>query len=294
MEWIVFIGYYIIYIYENSEMKPKKLIERHELFIFFTVALVLSWTIWIPMALDRLNLIQFKIPIIIGQSIGGLCPLFTLFFLDKISRGTIGAKAIFDQIQLKGEKKIWLFPAALLLPLLIITGNSINFLFEKEKQFIILKTEMLELYGYGLILIIPVLLLLLLFSSPLFEEPCWRGYGLGKLQNRLGKQAGSLLLGTYWWLWHQPINIANGMQVSVYSYLFMVSQSFIIDSLYNLSNKNLLSAMLAHSSLIVAYNFIYQLDNPYTLLVFACCLFTLRIIEWKKKEPSLNLKDQLL
>ncbi|UCC20177.1 MAG: CPBP family intramembrane metalloprotease [Promethearchaeota archaeon] len=270
----------------------KKLIERYQVLIFFLMGLAISWSIWIPMALDQLNIIQFKIPIIVGQSIGAFGPLISLFILDKISKGAIGLKEIFDSIRIKGERIIWLIPAALILPLLTILGNIINFFIGNESQLNILKSEPLVLLGYGLFGVIPLLLFAGLFSSPLFEEPCWRGYGLRKLQGRFGRHIGSLLLGTYWWLWHQPINIANGLEVNLYSYLLMLSYSFIFDSIYNLSNKNLLSAMFAHSSAIVTYTFIYQSDNLYVLLMFLIVIITLRILEWKRRESISAFKEE--
>jgi hypothetical protein len=260
----------------------KKSVEKYTILIFFLLALTLSWLIWIPMALDRLDIINFKIPIIVGQSIGGLAPLFSMILLDKISKGAINIKEIFDQIRLKGKKTLWLPIAAAILPLLSIIGNLINFLVGNEINLFIIKNEPLDTLGLWLIGIIPLLFFTGLLSSPLFEEPCWRGFALGILQGRFGKQIGSLLLGSFWWIWHQPINIANGLEVSLYSYLLMVSHSFIIDSLYNLSNKNLLAAMFAHSSLIVTFTFIYISKNPYILLMFLFAIITLRIIEWKE------------
>lgn len=259
----------------------KKLVDKYKLLIFFLMALTLSWLIWIPMALNQLNIINFKIPIIIGQSIGALAPLFSIILLDKISKGAINIKEIFDRIRLRGKKNLWLPIAAVTLPLLTIIGNLINFLVGNEIHLFIFKNEPLEALGFWLIGIIPLLFFAGLVSSPLFEEPCWRGFALGMLQGRFGRQIGSLLLGSFWWIWHQPINIANGLEISFYSYLLMVSHSFIIDSLYNLSNKNLLAAMFAHSSLIVTYAFIYSSNNPYILLMILLAIITLRIFEGK-------------
>jgi len=270
----------------------KKLVDKHKLLIFFLMALTLSWLIWIPMALNQLNIINFKIPIIIGQSIGALAPLFSIILLDKISKGAINIKEIFDRIRLRGKKNLWLPIAAVTLPLLTIIGNLINFLVGNEIHLFIFKNEPLEALGFWLIGIIPLLFFAGLVSSPLFEEPCWRGFALGMLQGRFGRQIGSLLLGSFWWIWHQPINIANGLEISFYSYLLMVSHSFIIDSLYNLSNKNLLAAMFAHSSLIVTFNFIYSSNNPYILLLFLFGIISLRILEWKEDLKQLADKGK--
>ena len=87
-----------------------------------------------------------------------------------------------------------------------------------------------------------------LITSPLFEEPGWRGFALVNLQDRFGREAGSLIVGLLWFVWHQPMNVTFGIQPSVYSFVSMVAFSFMIDSLFNLSGKNLLTAMLAHPS----------------------------------------------
>ncbi|MFX0040496.1 MAG: CPBP family intramembrane glutamic endopeptidase [Promethearchaeota archaeon] len=259
---------------------------------FLLMTLVISWSIWIPMALNRLNIIEFEIPIIIGQSIGALGPLISLFVLNRLSKGSMKVKEIFDSIRLKGERSIWLVPAAVLLPLLTIIGNFISFISRNEVDFNIFRLESLESFGFGLIGLIPLLFFTGLLSSPFFEEPCWRGYALGELQRRLGREIGSLLLGTYWWIWHQPINIANGINVTLYSYLLMLSHSLIIDSVYNLSNRNLLSAMFAHSSLIVISIFIYQSTNPYVIVTFLIAIITLRIAESKIKKTNSDYTEE--
>jgi membrane protease YdiL (CAAX protease family) len=149
-------------------------------------------------------------------------------------------------------------------------------------QFKIFKPEILEELGYWLFLLIPMTLILSLLSSPLFEEPCWRGFALGELQMKFGRHLGSLLLGSFWWLWHQPINIANGTsKVSFCSYLFMVGQSFLYDSLFNLSGKNLLSAMLVHSSSNLSYIYIFHSNSLSGLLVLLIAIIGFRTVEWK-------------
>ncbi len=97
-----------------------------------------------------------------------------------------------------------------------------------------------------------------LVSSPLFEEPGWRGFALPRLQQRLGRELGSLAVGTLWWLWHQPSNLTFGIRPTLYGYLSMVAFSFLIDSLFNLSGGNLLTAMLAHRSASTVFDWLYE------------------------------------
>jgi membrane protease YdiL (CAAX protease family) len=292
MHRIVLKKYYVIKKPQNKERMVgslKKFIERYKMSLFFLIALLASWSIWMPMALRHLGIIDFNIPIIIGQSIGGITPLLLLISLDKLSGGALGVKRIFNNIRVKGEKVMWLIPAALILPLATISGNILNSLLNDASQLNILASEPLDTLAFWLIGVIPLTFFAGLLSSPFFEEPCWRGFGLNHLQRRFGRHIGSLILGTYWWLWHQPINIANGLELSFYSYLLMVSHSFTFDSVFNLSNRNLLAAMFAHSSAIITYTYIHQSQNIYILAMFLIVIIVLRIVEWQKKSDILNL-----
>lgn len=267
----------------------KNFISRYKVLLFLVIALLSSWSIWIPMALGRLGIIEFNVPIIIGQSIGGIAPLIVLILLDKITKGGYGIKQIFDSIRIKGKNIIWLIPAALILPLTTISGSLLNYWVINEGELRILAIAPLNTLGFWLIAIIPLTFFAGLLSSPILEEPCWRGFALGHLQNKFGKHIGSLILGSFWWLWHQPINIANGLEVNFYSYLIMLSHSFLFDSIYNLSSKNLLSAMFAHSSAIITYNYIYQSQNIYVLLIFLIAIIVLRTFEWKRNKLNLEI-----
>ena len=82
-------------------------------------------------------------------------------------------------------------------------------------------------------------------TSSLFEEPGWRGFALRELQGRFGREGGSIIVGTLWWTWHQPSNLTFGVEPTLYGFLQMVSISFMIDSLFNLSGRNHFTAMLA-------------------------------------------------
>jgi membrane protease YdiL (CAAX protease family) len=68
-----------------------------------------------------------------------------------------------------------------------------------------------------------------LLTSPLFEEPAWRGFALGSLQARLGREVGSLVVGLLWWLWHQPMNLTFGLEPTLYSAISMVALSLMGD-----------------------------------------------------------------
>ncbi|MBN2044931.1 MAG: CPBP family intramembrane metalloprotease [Anaerolineales bacterium] len=180
-------------------------------------------------------------------------------------------------------KSIWVVLAIAGLPLLTVLGNLGYFFINQEDHLQIIKTGPDQLG----IFVLPVMLLQFtasLVTSPLFEEPGWRGFALGPLQERYGRTLGSLVVALLWWAWHQPMNLTFGLTPSFYSALSMVVLSFIIDSLFNLSNQNLFTAMLAHQSSGTVNTFFNQgNENWLTLILKIIFLMVIRRIESIKK-----------
>lgn len=273
--------------------KRNQFVIKYQLILFFFVVLTISWSFWIPMALDRLQIISFPLPIIVGSTIGAFAPLITLFIFDKITKGEISLDKIFSGMRPNKNQIPWLIVAAVIIPLSYVIGNVIYIIVEESSDGNILNPGPLGDFGYGLFIIMPVTFFAALLSSPLGEEPGWRGFAISKLQAKFGLHLGSLILGSFWWLWHQPINIANDLEVTLHSYFVMVLSSFIYDSVFNLSRKNILSAMFAHSSSFITFTYIYRdKNNWWAIAVLLLNVILIRIIEWhrnnKQKTSSLN------
>jgi membrane protease YdiL (CAAX protease family) len=126
-----------------------------------------------------------------------------------------------------------------------------------------------------------------LVTSPLFEEPGWRGFALPRLQAKFGRIAGSLFVGMLWWVWHQPMNLTFGLNPTLYSALSMIALSFMIDSLFNLSGKNVFIAMLAHQSYGTVFTFLVQRNQSWLELGLRIAFVViLRGIEHTQKTPD--------
>lgn len=267
----------------------KIFILKYQLIIYFIIVLIISWSFWIPMALSQLGLIYFPIPIIIGSTIGAFSPFITIIIFEKLTDKEISFQKIFANLKPKKQHISWFFLAAFLIPLSHTGGNFIYFILTPGTELIIITQEILESLGFWLIIIIPVTFFAGLLTSPLGEEPGWRGFAIPRLQTKYGLFFGSLLLGTFWWIWHQPINVANGLEVTLYSYCGMVISSFIYDVLFNFTQKNVLCAMFAHSSSFITNTYIFRNSNNWwPILVLFLSMFILRIIEWRR----LSFKDQ--
>jgi len=256
-------------------------IRKHKLAVFFIFSLLLSWLVWVPMALHSEGVIIFDIPLLVGSTVGAFGPLISLILLEKITKKEVDVNKIYSSITTKMNAFHWLAAAGFIFPLLTTMGNMIGALTISELSFSVIKPEIESELGLSIALVMPGVFLASLLTSPLLEEPCWRGFALTKLQERYGGILGSLMLGSFWWLWHQPIQIATGISsatLSITGFVLWISQSCILDSFYNSSGRNLLVAMFCHSSMYVNYTFMNFCYSPYVLIVTGLFALILRIV----------------
>ena len=85
-------------------------------------------------------------------------------------------------------------------------------------------------------------------------------------------------------------NLYWGLLPSVLGYLSMVGQSFLIDSMYNLSRRNLLVAMFAHESLFIAFTYLYRSTQDLSAIVLLGVMWSVvvgfRILERRRAGPK--------
>ena len=275
---------------DESEISSKKLdlparswSQRYALLLFLILALIIAWVFWIPMAMLGPIITENFFLSLLVQSLGALSVLISLFILEKVTKKQVNADQIFNLIRLNKKAIFWLILATFIFILPKIAANFLNTVAGYEPYFIIFIEELWMTLGLGVIPTMIALLLAGLLSSPFLEEPGWRGYALSELRSRLGREGGSLLLGSYWWLWHIPIYITYRLDMGIYSLVEMVLYSFIIDSLFILSKKNLLVAMMAHSSLRVAITYFYSSQtNLFLPIIFLGVVIIMRLVEWKQ------------
>jgi membrane protease YdiL (CAAX protease family) len=266
-------SYSINYVYNSNNTKnlllskgSKKLVKefimKHQLALFFTLTIPIAWFWWGQMVLGLWPAEYIIAP----SSLGGISPILVLVILQKLSSKEVDLDGIIKTARPSSRHIPYLVLSAFAFPVLFTLGNLLAFLLGFESQLLLLKSGPAEL-GWALIAIVPITFFPGLITSPLFEETGWRGFALPKLQAKFGREAGSLIVGSYWWLWHQMSNIAFAIYPSVLGYLSTLGQSFGIDSMYNLSRRNLLVAMFAHESLFIVFTYLYQTGSILTSIV---------------------------
>ncbi len=231
---------------------------RHKASLFYLITLAWSNAIWIPMALHALSIIYFPIPLVIGQTLGGASPIGAVYLLQKLTKGQVSLSGMFQRKTSESFlKKVVIYtPSIVAFPLLAVLGSLFAYGANPSIGLQVFLPGPLETLGVGgIIATIPALAIGSLLSSPILEEPGWRGFASTHLQARFGWIVASLIVGTLWWVWHIPINTANGLEVNLLTYVGMLGTSFLIDAIFHATGRRLFAAMLCHGGTIVGFTF---------------------------------------
>ncbi len=227
---------------------------KHKIILFYVLTFVISWAFWLAMWRvqdgGEPSVIVFAL-----STLGTLGPLLSLLIIESLTLKQVSVERIYGQIRFRGTDRRWPILAGLSMLVITTLGNLSYAALGRLPGLQLIRTGPDSMGAF----VLPIMVVQFaagLLTSPLLEEPGWRGFALPHLQTRLGRTLGSLVVGVLWWLWHQGMNIAFGEMPSVYQALSMVALSFMIDSLFNLSGRNLLTAMLAHQSAGTALNFL--------------------------------------
>ena len=86
---------------------------QKDIILFYIISFGIAWIFWIPMALNHPEIIHFKIPMIVGQSIGAFAPLLSLFIISRLTKNKkmfvnyfISIKKTKEQIPLAMSSKL--------------------------------------------------------------------------------------------------------------------------------------------------------------------------------------------
>jgi hypothetical protein len=279
----------------NNELIMRENIEKEHainsryIIIFYLLSFGIAWIFWVPMALNHLELIHFKIPLIIGQSIGAFAPLFSVYLLSRMLKNRQLFTSFFESVK-KTKKQI---PLAILSAMFaVIIAIIVSFsvwISDNDSGLNIIKSNYTDKYGAAVIAIMFIQFITAFIGSPLGEEIGWRGFALTNIKHKTGRLLASSIVGILWWTWHVPLFIVLGVPVTFYSCLEFVGYSFIIDTLFLYSQNNLLIAMLCHQGLNTKFTFFAGRTSnmPGLLILWAICILIFLAFEFylKKRIP---------
>ncbi|MEK6222093.1 MAG: CPBP family intramembrane metalloprotease, partial [Chloroflexota bacterium] len=218
----------------------KKVIERHQISIFFILTFVLSWYPWYAgIAVEVLNIgpsLAAFIVVLIVSGKRGFINLLRPFIRWKAGLGWWGI-AIF------GTAGIFLFGLG---THLVLGGEAPPFIMIREEL------NLIPLYL--------VMVVLMPWNGPVGEEFGWRGFALPKLQASYGPLVASLVIGTIWGIWHlpdlfAPLGVLSALTTTLgigfilpYT-ITTIASSIFMTWLYNKTRKSaLIAGIVWHAS----------------------------------------------
>lgn len=192
--------------------------QTKQLFIYFSLTLILTWLLWLPSVLNAQGYEMPPILMIIGLP-ANFTPAFIGLLLHKKEHGKSGFRTLLKQKFTLDFKKIWL----LILPLFffITAGLSYFVLMQMQPDF-----EAVQPVPY---VMAPLVFLQIFFiGGALGEEYGWRGYAYPKLKAMMHPLLATLILGLIWSIWHLPLfYMAGTVQSNLPLWQFMLQNTMI-------------------------------------------------------------------
>jgi membrane protease YdiL (CAAX protease family) len=240
---------------------------------FFVTTFVLSWTVWVPLMLVRLDVLPRFVPLgtltPLGL-VGVLMPGVAATWLTARRLGRSGVRELLGRL-LRWRLGRWWWVVLLLQPgLLALTA--------------VIHAAVADGAGVHLE---PGLSVVSLLSSVVFlvlaasgEELGWRGLALPALQSRVDPVVASVVLALVTATWHLPYWILQGALADrgigyvVVDYLFFVALTFQLTWLVNHTGGSVLAAVALH----VSFNVVNVAVLPVTESTGAFALLT--AAEW--------------
>jgi membrane protease YdiL (CAAX protease family) len=227
-----------------------KFLRAHVIFVYFTLTFLLSWLIWVPLALDYLSLLPLKLDagfVSIVRLFGTLGPAVSAILASFLAGGGPGVKSLLGQLKRWRVKWTWYVAAGLVFPALIFVVAWIYRLLPGVPA---LPIQPISVAG----LIITVIILTISVTG---EEIGWRGFALPQLQKQSTALKASLVLGTIHTLWHLPFWLILGELERfgwgywVLSWIWIMAITIYITWIMNNTGSSLPMVLLFHWSLNV-------------------------------------------
>lgn len=217
-------------------MQQRSQYQNRDLGLFFLIAFLWSWVLWIPELLWGIRLY-----------LGPFGPFVAAFLLTGLYEGKSGVVKLLKRGVDFGFKKVWLIPILLLFPVLQGLALLLSTLVgEPAPDLPLLRNPLFIPYWF---------VYMLFLGGPLQEEFGWRGYALDRLQARYSAGKASVILGIVWALWHLPLFFVKGMSIQyqvqniIPSVVYITFLSILFTWIYNNTGGSVLATLLFHAVL---------------------------------------------
>lgn len=218
-------------------------LRRRPFLIFYSLALVISWSFWVPVVLSSGSLPYWSSVFFLIS--GAFGPTLSAILLTAMDGGTSAVRRLFGRL-LRWRVGVRWYLAALLLPAALS--------FCAIALYVLLGGVAPRLYSPVPWYSLPAYFLaILFFVGPLPEEMGWRSYALPILQAKRSALSASVILGLSWALWHLPLvwtgeTYWHGIPFPLFT-LAMVALAILFTWAYNGTGESLPIVLLFHAAI---------------------------------------------
>jgi uncharacterized protein len=207
----------------------KAFFKHHRLLAFFVLAFALSWYPWVLALTQRRT-----------SGPNPLGPFVAAIILTAIVNGRTGLREFFIRIVRWRVGARW-YAVALVLPVAVcLLASAITLCFLPHTQISASSLEKIRE--------LPERFLFILLFIGLGEEPGWRGFALPELQTRYSPLKASLMLASFWAIWHLPLIGSEFPWPIVAPFVLSVfGATFILTWVFNGTKGSVLLPMLTHA-----------------------------------------------
>ncbi|MFN2235822.1 MAG: type II CAAX prenyl endopeptidase Rce1 family protein [Anaerolineales bacterium] len=228
----------------DTQFTDNKSSTSRPIWLFFGLAMILSWVIWIPMILFVPE--NAQLPLLL---LGGFGPFMSALIVIRIKEGKTALKQWLRETFRLRIGLIWYLVGGLFLPFgIAILHHSFYILAGGRSGF-----SLDQIWGIYVVS---------LFSTTLlgggFEEPGWRGFATPRLMTRFHPILANTIVSFFWVLWHIPLYFGNWGgkgQPLLWFFIYAIGLSIILTWLYFKSGKSIIPVMLLHGATNIVFDF---------------------------------------
>jgi uncharacterized protein len=220
-----------------------------KLIIYFVLAYLISWIIWLPLILPKYGIDILPVVPKYHHYLGSFGPMIAAIIVKYIYEGRQGVKDLLKRLVQWKVNWVW-YVVVLVVPVLLViaAGYADEFInrqsftmkgFSTNNEFAQLGPVSYFLFNF--------------FTFGIGEETGWRGYALPALQKRFSALTSTLILTVGWACWHIPAFIYrplySQMDVAGIAGFFMslLTGAIVLTWLYNSTKGSLFIAAIFHA-----------------------------------------------
>ena len=259
---------------------------QYKPFKYFFITLLVTWLVCFIAAFfsHNENLESYVIPLMaIETSVPFIIAMFMIYGSKNSELKKDFKKRIFNLKLIK--LKYW---AAILLimPFTLFLATAISLLFGKPIEQFSLSPEFTIFGGETIIILI------ILFCAPTFEELGWRSYGVDSLKKGKSIMKATLIFALLWNLWHLPLFLVKDcyqyellhMNI-IYALNFMVSlvpAAFLMNWIFYKNGRSITAIIIFHFMLNL-FSVLFQTEQFTKCIITIILLVISAIVVWKNK-----------